>query len=251
MTRLCSSRSTFLMVKLSFDHQWFWIYTVVVHKVHHKPYFSFFKIIITVLISVKWSKTFQKNQNFENFHVFWQILEKSYCCRWRYFFTDFSQKSFTTYRSNFNPKKQVFEAWKSSKIDHLDGRHQCKFIFSLFSWNFGKSFKTLNFSNSYPQNDESKSCKIDEIHKELLKKHPFYIIFDTFLQKYKATATIYFYETWSNRSSDRESNGSSHFDTFEPRKSWIQPTDAAPKNQFFMKIFHLQRSIFGASFLDF
>ena len=127
-------------------------------------------------------------------------------------------------------KKQVFEAWKSSKMDHLDGRHQCKFIFSLFSWNFGKSFKTLNFSNSYPQNDESKSCKIDEIHKELLKKHPFYIIFDRFLQKYKATATIYFYETWSNRSSDRESNGSSHFDTFEPRKSWIQPTDAAPKN---------------------
>ena len=148
-------------------------------------------------------------------------------------------------------KKQVFVAWKSSKIDHLDGRHQCKFIFSLFSWNFGKSFKTLNFSNSYLQNEESKSCKIDEIHKELLKKHPFYIIFDRFLQKYKATATIYFYETWSNRSSDRESNGSSHFDTFEPRKSWIQPTDAAPKNQFFMKIFHLQRSIFGASFLDF
>ena len=123
----------------------------------------------------------------------------------------------------------MFEAWKSSKIDHLDGRHQCKFIFSLFSWNFGKSFKTLNFSNSYLQNDQSKSCKIDEIHKELLKKHPFYIIFDRFLQKYKATATIYFYETWSNRSSDRESNGSSYFDTFEPRKSWIQPTDAAPR----------------------
>ena len=127
------------------------------------------------------------------FSCFWQILEKSYCCRWRYFFIDFSrEKSFTTCRSNFNPKKQVFEAWKSSKIDHLDGRHQCKFIFSFFSWNFGKSFKTLNFSNSYPQNDESKSCKIDEIHKELLKKHPFYIIFDTFLQKYKATATISF-----------------------------------------------------------
>ena len=70
------------------------------------------------------------------------------------FFTDVSQKSFTTCRSNFNPKKKhVFEARKSSKIDHLDGRHQCKFIFSFFSWNFGKSFKTLNFSNSYPQND--------------------------------------------------------------------------------------------------
>ena len=101
--RLCSSRSTFLVVKWPFDHQWFWIYTVGVHKVHHKPYFSFFKIIITVLISVKWSKTFQKNQNFENFHVFLQISEKSYCCRWGYFFTDFLQKSFTTYRSNFNP----------------------------------------------------------------------------------------------------------------------------------------------------
>ena len=148
-------------------------------------------------------------------------------------------------------KKQVFEAWKSSKIDHLDGRHQCKFIFSLFSWNFGKSFKTLNVSNSYPQNDESKSCKITEIHKELLKKHPFYIIFDRFLQKYKATATIYFYETWSNRSSDRESNGSSHFDTFEPRKSWIQPTDAAPKNQFFKKTIQLQKIDSRCIFLDF
>ena len=146
------------------------------------------------------------------------------------FFHGFFEKKVSTPENpTLTLKKQVFEAWKSSKIDHLDGRHQCKFIFSLFSWNFGKSFKTLNFSNSYPQNDESKSCKIDEIHKELLKKHPFYIIFDRFLQKYKATSTIYFYETWSNRSSDRESNGSSHFDTFEPRKSWIQPTDAAPR----------------------
>ena len=102
---LCSSISTFLVVKWSFDHQWFWIYTVGVHKVHHKPYFSFFKIIITVLISSKWSKTFQKIQNFENFHVFSSFLEKSYCCRWRYVFTDFLKKSFNTWKSNFNPKK--------------------------------------------------------------------------------------------------------------------------------------------------
>ena len=102
---LCSSISTFLVVKWSFDHQWFWIYTVGVHKVHHKPYFSFLKIIITVLISSKWSKTFQKNQNFENVHVFSSFLEKSYCCRWRYFFTDCLKKSFNTWKSNFNPKK--------------------------------------------------------------------------------------------------------------------------------------------------
>ena len=167
---LCSSRSTFFNSKMI-------IWSSIILNLHWwrpqsstKTLFFIFKKSFSFLIFVKWSKTFQKNQNFENVYVFSSFLEKSYCCRLRYFFTEFLKKSFNTWKSNFNPKKQVFEAWKSSKIDHLDGRHQCKFIFSLFSWNFGKSFKTLNFSNSYPQNDESKSCKISEIHKELLKK---------------------------------------------------------------------------------
>ena len=108
-------------------------------------FFIFFKSYFNLNFT-KWFKTFQKKQNFENFHVFWQILEKSYCCRSKYFFTVFFRK-IVSIRENptLTLKKQVFEAWKSSKIDHLDGRHQCKFIFSFFSWNFRKSLKTLNF----------------------------------------------------------------------------------------------------------
>ena len=114
-----------------------------------------------------------KKQNFENVHVFWQISEKSYCCRWRYFFTDVSQKKSPPTDPTLTLKKQVFEAWNSSRIDHLDWRHQCKFIFYFFYEISENRSKTLNFVTYRPKNDDSTSWKIDEIHENLGKSIKF------------------------------------------------------------------------------
>ena len=67
------------------------------------------------------------------FSCFWHILEKSYCCRWRYFSLMFRKKVLPPVDPTLTLKNRVFEARNSSRIDHLDRRHQCKFI---FSWNF-------------------------------------------------------------------------------------------------------------------
>ena len=76
------------------------------------------------------------------------------------FFTDVSQKSFTTCRSNFNPKKQVFEARNSLRINHLDQCHQCK---SIFSWN-SKIVRNVTFSNLPTEKRWIKIFKIDEMY---------------------------------------------------------------------------------------
>ena len=70
-------------------------------------------------------------------------------------------------------KKQVFEAWNSSRIDHLDRRHQCKFIFLFFYEISENRSKTLNFVTYRPKNDDSTSWKIDEIHENLGKSMKF------------------------------------------------------------------------------
>ena len=70
-------------------------------------------------------------------------------------------------------KKQMLEAWNSSRIDHLDRRHQCKFIFLFFYEISENRSKTLNFVTYRPKNDDSTSWKIDEIHENLGKSMKF------------------------------------------------------------------------------